>query len=296
MGDLVDVGQDYEQWKAWFAAAKGVIDAIPVMPVTGNHEMYTPDKDFSRPVLFTAQFSLPLNGPKGLKEQVYSFDYGDVHFVVLDSQASEQHHFTPNILAMQKLWLEKDLAGTDKRWKIVLLHRPPYDNKTFRDNAAIRKAFVPIFDKYQVDVVFTGHDHVYARTYPLRAGEKSLHGTVYVATGRSGSKTYRLTSENQLNEFFYNPQEEPNYLTVDVKLDRITVKAFKQSGALIDGWIIYKTTKQSLLKDSASLFTGASTFLQTPQSGLADGHRLGSLVALLPLREYSRSCCISTEQ
>lgn len=296
VGDLVDVGQDYDQWQAWFAAAKGVLEVLPIMPATGNHETYTPERKFSPPTLFTAQFSLPVNGPDGLKEQVYSFDYGAVHFVVLDSQASEQQRFTPDMLAKQKAWLEKDLAETNRKWKIVLLHRPPYDNKTFRDNAAIRKAFVPIFDKHQVDVVFTGHDHVYARTYPLYDGEKSPGGTVYVATGRSGSKTYHSASANQLNEFFYNPQEEPNYLTVDVKLDRITVKAFKQSGALIDGWTIYKTTTQSLLQDSALLFTGSNRFLQIPQSVPVDGHRPGILGVLPGLHECSRSWRISIAQ
>lgn len=243
VGDLVDVGQDYTQWKAWFEAAQGVVDTIPVMPVTGNHENYTPARRFSMPLFFTAQLKLPLNGPEGLKGQVYSFDYGDVHFAMLDSQEGEERHAVPFMLDMQRIWLENDLASTRKKWKVVVLHRSPYNNKENRGNENIKAAFVPILDKYHADVVFTGHDHVYGRTYPLNSGaaaESAAAGTIYVATGRSGTKTYGDSVTQGWNEFFYNPLDEPNYITVEVKGNKMTLKAFKQSGSLIDNWTINK--------------------------------------------------------
>jgi len=243
IGDLVDVGQDYAQWKAWFDAAQGVVDVIPVMPVTGNHESYTPERRFSMPILFTAQLKLPSNGPEGLKGQVYSFDYGDVHFSMLDSQEGEEKGFVPAMLEVQTAWLENDLRTTNKKWKIVCFHRPPYNNKGQGANENIRRAFVPILDEYHADVVFTGHDHVYAHTYPLHNDQvvnTPTEGTIYVATGRSGTKTYHDVSTKGWNEFFYNPLDEPNYLTVEVKGDSLTVKAFKQSGTLIDDWMIKK--------------------------------------------------------
>lgn len=245
IGDLVDVGQDYAQWKAWFDGAQGVIDTIPVMPVTGNHEAYTPERRFSMPILFTAQLKLPLTGPEGLKGQVYSFDYGDVHFSMLDSQEGEERSFVPEMLEKQKAWLENDLATTKKKWKIVCFHRSPYNNKENRANDNIRMAFVPIIDKYHADVVFTGHDHVYAHTYPLYNDvivDNSSKGTIYVATGRSGTKTYSDATAKDWNEFFYNPLDEPNYLTVEVRGDVLIVKAFKQSGILIDEWKVDKNS------------------------------------------------------
>ena len=247
VGDLVDVGQDYAQWNAWFNAAQHVIDAIPIMPVTGNHETYTPEHRFSMPVFFTAQFKLPANGPEALQGQVYSFDYGDVHFVVLDSQAGEEGRFVPDMLAQQQSWLEKDLQATDKKWKIALVHKPPYNNKAPDGDSGIRRSFVPLFDKYHVDVVFTGHDHVYARTYPLYDSvivDSAAKGTVYVATGRSGTKTYKDTIAKEWDQFFHDPVHEPNYLTVEVKEHVLTVQAFTQSGMLIDAWSIEKATGQ----------------------------------------------------
>lgn len=242
LGDLVDVGQDYAQWKAWLDAAQGIIDTIPVMPVIGNHETYTPERRFSMPVLFTSQLKLPQTGPEGLTGQVYSFDYGDVHFVMLDSQEGEERSFVPDMLERQKVWLENDLAKTNKKWKIISLHRSPYNNKVNHNNN-IRAAFVPIFDQYHADVVFTGHDHVYAHTYPLYGNEivtNSQQGTVYVATGRSGTKTYQDVVAKEWNEIFYNPVDEPNYLVIEVKGDSLLVKVFKQSGSLIDEWTINK--------------------------------------------------------
>ena len=105
---------------------------------------------------------------------------------------------------------------------------------------------MPILDRYHVDIVFTGHDHALGRTFPLYGGEavdSPAKGTIYVATGRSGTKTYRNNVANSHNEFFYNPLEEPNYLTVEVQGDSLTVKAFQQSGLLIDNWTIHKESE-----------------------------------------------------
>jgi hypothetical protein len=243
MGDLVDVGQDYAHWDKWFSAAQGVIDTIPAMPLTGNHENYTPERRFSMPILFTAQFKVPLNGPESLKRQAYSFDYGDVHFIVLDSQAGEQAQFVPAMLEVQKAWLEQDLAATDKKWKVVFLHRPPYHNKMGGANKNVKMAFVPILDKYHVDVAFTAHEHAYARTYPLynnQVADSPDEGTIYVATGRSGTKTYKDTAINEWDAFFYNPLDEPNYLVVEIEGNILSVRTYKQSGVLVDDWSIKK--------------------------------------------------------
>lgn len=251
VGDLVNVGNDFKEWQSWFAAAKGIIDTIPAMPLTGNHEMYTPQwKVNELPAIFTAQFQLPLNGPGELKEQVYSFDYGNVHFAMLNSQEKEIKQFIPDMLKKQQDWLEKDLSLTTKPWKVVFLHRPPYHSKSARDNDKIREAFVPILDKHQVDVVFSGHEHIFARTYPLYAHNRvgqTDQGTVYITTGRSGTKVYdRAAAANTWDEVLYNPIDQPNYLTVQVNENTLTVKAWKQTGELIDEWHTNKSAPARL--------------------------------------------------
>ena len=240
MGDLVDVGQDYGQWKGWLEAGQGVIDSIPVVPVVGNHETYTPNRTYSRPQLFTSQLSLPRNGPAELRGQVYSLEYGDVHVAVLDSQMGEERAFVPYSLFLQQEWLKKDLAHSRKPWNIVLTHRPFYGNRKAKDSAILRNAFVPILQEAKVDVVFTAHEHVYARSVPLDGNGNGFPGTVHVATGRSGTKTYPDPAQQVWNESFYNPLDEPNYLTVEVGRNVLLVKAFKASGVLLDMWSLHK--------------------------------------------------------
>lgn len=240
MGDLVDVGQDYGQWKGWLEAGQGVIDSIPVVPVVGNHETYTPNRTYSWPQLFTSQLSLPRNGPAELRGQVYSLEYGDVHVAVLDSQMGEERAFVPYSLFLQQEWLKKDLAHSRKSWNIVLTHRPFYGNRKAKDSAILRNAFVPILQEAKVDVVFTAHEHVYARSVPLDGNGNGFPGTVHVATGRSGAKTYPDPARQSWNESFYNPLDEPNYLTVEVGHTMLLVKAFKASGALLDMWSLHK--------------------------------------------------------
>lgn len=243
VGDLVDVGQSDKEWQGWFTGARGVIENIPVIPVVGNHETYTPNKGFSMPVFFTAQFKVPQNGPVGLKGQVYSFDYGDVHFSILDSQAGEERQFVPDMLEWQRVWLNRDLAASNKKWKLVFIHRPLYHNRAGEREAQLQGAFLDILDKHHVDAVFSGHDHVYARTVPLFEGmpvSTARPGTVYVTTGRSGTKTYPKAAAKQLDAFFYNPLESPVYLTVEVLEGCLKVKAFTEQGSLLDEWELRK--------------------------------------------------------
>ncbi len=112
MGDLVEVGQNYIHWNNWFDAAKDVIASIPEMPIQGNHKTYvvTPVNDSSKPVYFTEQFPVFQNGPEGLMGQVYSYDYGNAHIAVLDSQEDEEAPKYGDILSNQGEWLDKDLA------------------------------------------------------------------------------------------------------------------------------------------------------------------------------------------
>ncbi len=241
VGDLVDLGQNEAHWNAWFAAAKGVIDRIPAMPSTGNHESYG-SRDTRRPEFWKAQFTLPKNGPEGLKGQVYSYDYGSAHFVVLDSQQEEQAEYG-DILTIQQSWLEADLAASHAKWKFAFFHRPPYGVMARRNNSEIKAAFCPILEKYHVDLVFSGHDHGIARTYPIR--KDALMGTpsqgvIYYVAGQSGGKTYGNLEQMPWDAFFYNPRDLPNYFVVEIADSKLTVKTIKQDGTVLDTFAIQK--------------------------------------------------------
>ena len=241
VGDLVDFGQVEAHWDAWFAAVEGVIDTIPAMPLSGNHESYG-SRDTWKPEFFTAQFTLPRNGPFGLKEQAYSYDFGPVHLVALDSQGFEQRRYG-DILSIQQSWLESDLTTSHKQWNIAFFHRAPYGVKLNRDEAEVRNAFCPILEKHHVDLVFNAHDHGIKRTHPIKSGiakEKPSEGTIYYVTGRSGIKTYEDIEEGEHSAFFYAPLEQPNYFVVEGTDQKITVKTVLQDGTIIDSLTIEK--------------------------------------------------------
>jgi acid phosphatase type 7 len=125
-------------------------------------------------------FSLPTSGESGGvpsgTEQYYSVDYGNVHVVSLDSQLSARDE---SQRATMREWLIDDLASNELDWTVVIFHHPPYskganhDSDGTEDNAFdrpiwdMRNEFVPIFDDYGVDVVYSGHSHSYERSYYL---------------------------------------------------------------------------------------------------------------------------------
>jgi acid phosphatase type 7 len=241
VGDLVDFGQNEAHWNAWFSAAEGVIDTIPAMPIPGNHESYG-SRDTSKPQYYTELFTLPLNGPASLKEQAYSFDYGPVHFIMLDSQGEEQKRYG-DILSIQQSWMASDLAASTAAWKIAFFHRSPYELKIKRDEKEIRELFCPILERNQVNLVFTAHDHGIKRTFPIKNGsvvENPLEGTTYYVSGRSGSKTYEDIEAKAHSAFFYAPLEQPNYFVVEVDGQKITVTTILQNGTVLDTYSIEK--------------------------------------------------------
>ncbi|NTV61532.1 MAG: twin-arginine translocation signal domain-containing protein [Chlorobiaceae bacterium] len=245
VGDLVEEGESRIHWEKWFEAARSVLEKIPNMAVLGNHETYTSTgtNHTVLPASFRTQIALPPNGPAPLKGQVYSFDYGNVHFSILDSQEKEEERYIPGMLRMQAEWLDRDLASTRKKWKLVFFHKTLYYNKASRANEALKAAFQPVIDRHSVDIVFNGHDHGYSRTWPIREDtftDSPAKGTVYLVTGRSGNKSYQDLSQKVWNAFFYDPQTEPNYIVVKVDGNRLTVSAFTQSGRTIDRYTIDK--------------------------------------------------------
>lgn len=242
VGDLVEVGRSNAHWNNWFAADKGVIDSISFMPVQGNHETYDINNNKTEPTLYEGQFNVPHNGPYN-NSQAYSYDYGNVHFVVLDSQfLEEQIH--PTLVNDERAWLDKDLNQTEKEWKVVFWHKSPYYTKPYRTYEDIKAAFGPILDKYHVDVVFNGHDHAYSRTYPIKNDtivSSPAQGTVYIITGRSGAKYYNDNAPKVWDANFFDPQDMPNYIVVDVNGSKMEIKNYKMDGTLVDDYTIDKT-------------------------------------------------------
>jgi acid phosphatase type 7 len=143
--------------------------------------------------------------PSGTREW-YSFDYGPVHFVMLDGygtrpiNGAERKLYADTLNHPQAVWLKQDLAATTQRWRVVYLHFPPYtqgshNSETSADLVAIRQRLNPIFERYGVDMVICGHSHVYERSYPIHdhygpMNDFATNPTAYRYAADAGSGRY----------------------------------------------------------------------------------------------------------
>lgn len=183
-GDLIDSANTDAQWGEWAGAGGWVNAMIPNIVAPGNHEYNGNEggiKRLSRH--WRPMFTLPENGPRGLEETCYFVDYQGVRIIVLNTEEKQRE---------QAVWLEGVLKNNPQKWTILTFHRPLYSSAQGRDNVALRDLWMPIFDKYRVDLVLQGHDHTYARSKNLRAGvtvKNKESGTVYVVSV-SGPKMY----------------------------------------------------------------------------------------------------------
>jgi hypothetical protein len=165
-------GNDSEYQAAVFDEHAAMLRRTPVWSVVGNHEALSSNSVTQTGPYFD-MFSFPVAAEAGGiasgTESYYSFDYGNVHFVVLDSEQSPAMAGTPMLL-----WLEADLQDAVMNapdWIIALWHRPPYSKGLLHNSDVevaeirMRQFVVPILENYGVDVVFNGHSHSYERSY-----------------------------------------------------------------------------------------------------------------------------------
>lgn len=236
-GDLINRTNVDKEWGEWFYAGSWLHSMIPALPTAGNHEFY---RDANRTLTLTKHwrpiFNLPLNGPKGLEELTYYVDYQQVRIISISSQ---NLLLSPEDSTSQVLWLEQVLKTNPQKWTILTMHHPVYSTGNGRDNKSLRDALQPLFDKYPVDLVLTGHDHTYGRGI----GENSPHthkaplkGPVYVVSV-SGPKMYVPSLTPWLQRGAANTQL---YQRVLVEENRLRMEAYTVTGELYDAFDIVR--------------------------------------------------------
>lgn len=180
-GDVVYPDGSPERYhEGYFTPFASLISSVPVWATLGNHDLKTGN---GSPLL--ERFLPPRNGyqPDG---RTYSFDWGPVHVVCLDVMSSDHAEGSP-----QLRWLEQDLAATDRPWKVAFFHAPAYGASRHGDSESIQRGVVPVLARGKVDLVLSGHDHIYARFFPAS-------GPTYVVTGGGGKSLYEVKSDDRL--------------------------------------------------------------------------------------------------
>jgi hypothetical protein len=229
-GDLVSSGSNLDHWKSFFKVAGPLMAETYYVPCLGNHEDNAKEYfDF---------FVLPND------EYWYSFNWGGVHFVALNTEpmaipdgmpaSAETELYSSRQMweyfAKQREWFEKDLQDNQfADFIVVYFHVPMYDSKTSRreNQYEIRKAFGDIIDKYRVELVLNGHTHNYQHY------RKGL--THYVITGGGGAPIYDIEEGAGVEGVETIRQEQStHYCVVDVEGSRLKLHSYFPDGTSIE--------------------------------------------------------------
>lgn len=261
-----------EQFQAgFFEPYKTILRNTPVWPVYGNHD--------ARRWVFFDIFSFPTNAESGGiasgSEHFYSFDYANIHFVILDTQESDLA-----VDGKMLSWLKKDLAQTKQQWLIAFSHHPPYtkgshDSDSKRDSRGrlilVRKNVLPILEAAGVDLVLSGHSHMYERSKLINChyGDSSTFnqsmvrakvknnkylkqekkitgysGTIYTVIGSSSKVDVGPLNHPVMNSSL----QEAGSLIFDINKNHLTANFINKDGKVKDRFEITKGIKDGVAK------------------------------------------------
>lgn len=229
-GDLINTANRDAEWGEWHYAGGFIHGSTPCIATPGNHEYRGGLSKYWRP-----GFAFPLNGPAGLEETAYWIDYQCARIISLNSNERQQE---------QIAWLEQVLAENNRPWTIITFHHPMYSSAAGRDNKDLREMWMPIFDKYKVDIVLQGHDHTYARSRLLTVenvdtgvtAQSAESGTMYVVSV-SGPKMYKLGRRPFMRRA---AQDTQLYQILHVHPDKLEYEARTAAGRKYDGFELIK--------------------------------------------------------
>ena len=241
VGDLVDNGQQEWQWQNFFAAISGLLPQKLFVPVMGNHECYSLLWKFCRPRRYELSYNLPPNGTAELQNYYYAYDYGPVHFIILNTQMLELQDIHPELLEKQKNWLRQDVKDHPAKWRVVLMHKDilaydeyQEDSKTMMSISDVGYAFMPLFDELHIDLVLTGHMHTYRNRGHIRNLTPADHGPLYIMSGPIGNQQYTVPADKIFDRSaIYQPTPE-NYLLLSATNEKLTITCYTIAGELIE--------------------------------------------------------------
>lgn len=244
-GDLINRSNNDQEWGEWHSAGSFINGMIPSIPSSGNHEyVRNEQRELILDPHWAAQYTLPGNGPEGLKESVYYTDFQNMRIISLNSQMIVLDSASARI---QRSWLESVLKDNPNLWTVVTFHHPVFSTAKGRDNKELKELFRPLFDKYHVDLVLQGHDHTYSRGRNLPVGVSGKMGGPVYLVSVAGPKMYKIESERWMDR---SAEDTQLFQVVDVNGKTLNFKAYKASGELFDAFMLKKNNK-----DSAAVFT-----------------------------------------
>jgi len=259
-GDLTDRGGTESYWDRFFSYGDKALPNLTIAPAIGNHETDTGPNTFDKHFDFSGN-------AYGLPGYVYSFDYGDAHFMVLstektyaelNSKDDRIRTLANKFLDDQIAWLRDEVANSHKKWNIVMFHKGLYSGGGHAYSAETlfyRNKFAPVFDELSIDAVLQGHNHTFDRTFlyggkivpgvtPESASAVKTSGTVYITANSAGPKFYDASKVKPAYLLKHSQPETQLYTAVTVTGDYLRFDTYavtvRENDMLYDTFTLYK--------------------------------------------------------
>ncbi|WP_230104690.1 metallophosphoesterase [[Clostridium] scindens] len=285
-GDFVDDGSNEDYW-TW--ALEGVSESVSYVPSTGNHEAKSKVEGITDPNAIISHFQVQNQDiPKQDTSTgiYYSYEYKNATFIVLNTNDVTDDGYLSDA---QYDWAYEKAKNAQTDWKIILMHKSPYSNGPHAKDAdvvAIRKQLNNLTAACDVDLVMSGHDHVYNRTPYLAQGKTQQvttrttsyqgnnyttavnpSGTVFVIAGTAGVKNYVHTPVSTVPSEKTFQQTCPVYAGVTIDDGKLYYRAYQVKNGvseLVDSFAIDKSKETEVpawekVKDMISVLPGTPT-------------------------------------
>ena len=250
-GDIVDFGDKEEEWTNIIDS--DAFNGCMVAFAPGDHEYWGDDSikitQYEAPHTYLAIFHNPLNGAPQSMGSSYYFIYHQVLFIMLDM--NDSNSTMGSKFDEQAKWIRKVLEEHQNEYKfsIVSMHKSIFGSQIEDSNVYknIRPVWYSIFNEYKVDLVLSGHDHMYSRTYPLSGDTPTVSeiGTTYLDLGTSGNKRRHVDeslTKSTLHAKVIDLKEIQNSLCAIVSIENNTlvVKVYNLALTIVDTFQIKK--------------------------------------------------------
>ena len=222
MGDNIYGGHKPKDFEQKFEIPyKPLLDAgVKFYACLGNH-------DDSNETLYKP---FNMNG-----QRYYSFKKGYVEFFVLDSNYMD---------SAQLDWIDRQLSSSSAKWKIAYFHHPLYSDGRFHGpDLDLRKQLMPLFGKYGLNVVLSGHDHVYERFKPEE-------GIYFFLVGNSGQLRYRNLRQGS-GIMAAGFDTDCSFMIVEISGDKLYFQTVSRTGQTVDSGVMQRQSKPQTASQAA---------------------------------------------
>ena len=246
-GDFVETSSLLNQWRNMLNGNEDLLMKTPLMMVCGNHDSTYKAADYIQIRHFN--YGVDPTDMNSIIGIYYSFDYGNAHFIVLNSNSTSKRtdgtDDNASIDQKQFEWLKADLEANTQEWTFVALHHPLYApaGKNGDEKPALREQLLKLFNDNHVDLVIQAHEHLYMRTYPMDEDGNPVknvdtvkeNGVTYLKdpgapifymtgkTGKGGDSPYGEYSEDPFVK--YAKGMETSYGLFHIEGNKLTVTA-----------------------------------------------------------------------